>query len=188
MSTQIYDLLERAAPAPSRAPDVAVLVRTARHRTRRRRRTLVIAVPLVMAAVLAGVASSSSLVSSPSTPKIVTRTPNTATKGTLPEVMPTTPDGAPDFATSPDFIATTDRTGKRVGYVKREDLMGSPTYASEVQTVYGEDLETVVGHMYPGRGFVKVGEDPTSVPPVGSSTTTSSTLPATTTTLAAPSP
>lgn len=30
--------------------------------------------------------------------------------------------------------------------------------------MYGEDLRTVVGHLYPGRGFVPIGVDPSGVP------------------------
>jgi hypothetical protein len=38
--------------------------------------------------------------------------------------------------------------------------------ASPVIAVYGDDLETIVGFMYPGKGFIPVGVDPESVSPI----------------------
>lgn len=101
------------------------------------------------------------------------------TKGPMPTPMPTRPDGSVDVEQLPDFIPVAS-VGGSPGYVEREYLFGSA--GSDLpQPVVAEDLETLVGYMYPGRGFVPLGVDPETVPFV--STTT---LGSTTTTTAVP--
>jgi hypothetical protein len=94
--------------------------------------------------------------------------PATATKGTEPAVPPTLADGSIDTAQLPDFIPVVTNDGS-AGYVLRAALMDA-VHGSGVHTVFGEDLRTVVGHMYPGRGFVPLGIDPETVAQTPSST------------------
>lgn len=89
------------------------------------------------------------------------------TKGTMPAARS---DGSVDPTQVPDFISTLDRSGHIVGYLKREALL-DPSHDNTPVTVYGDDLKTVVGHMYPGRGFVPVGQNAPTVPLLPSSTT-----------------
>jgi hypothetical protein len=97
------------------------------------------------------------------------------TKGPIPVNPPTRPDGSVDTTRLPDFISVVTGRPGTIGYVKKEVLFERATDGP--QTVYGKDLETVIGHMYPGRGFVPLGQDPESVPTVPSSTVTASTVP-----------
>lgn len=74
-----------------------------------------------------------------------------------------------DMAKIPDFVETTDRGGLLVGYVKKTDLFpidGQVVLMPKVQPVYTRDGKTVVGAMYPDRGFVRAGQDPGAVPTV----------------------
>lgn len=80
--------------------------------------------------------------------------------------------GALDLTQVPDFVSTLGRDGSVVGYVSRDriidpsagkrDVLGRPIAGT--WPVYAEDLETVVGHLVPDRGFVPIGVDPASVP------------------------
>ncbi len=86
------------------------------------------------------------------------------TKGPIPTV-----NGTPDLKQAPDFISVTAH-GKIVGYVPRSYLLPSPVNTpvnqrlGEVAPVYGPDLKKLVGHMYPGVGFVPLGKSVTSAP------------------------
>jgi hypothetical protein len=78
-----------------------------------------------------------------------------------------------DAALAPDFVPVQSRDGTAVaGYVPKEYLVQSmPTFTAsrsegQVAPVYADDLTTLVGHMYPGRGFVPLGVDPDSVPTI----------------------
>jgi hypothetical protein len=89
------------------------------------------------------------------------------TAGTIPPSQ----DGSVDLKKVPDFIATVGRTGKLVGYVPRAYLfptnpVGSPVSSKlgGVVPVYARNLKTLVGHMYPGIGFVPLGKTPESEP------------------------
>lgn len=92
-------------------------------------------------------------------------------------VNPAFPDGI-DLSQVPDFIPTMSN-GKIVGFVPKSQLFPtappvlpskgatSPTAAdiaaldaSSILTVYGPDLTTVIGHMYPGQVFVPLGQTP----------------------------
>jgi hypothetical protein len=71
----------------------------------------------------------------------------------------------------PDFVATLERSGKLVGYVPRAYLfpvthVNAPASSKlgGVAPVYARDLKTLVGHMYPGVGFVPLGRSPASEP------------------------
>lgn len=87
-------------------------------------------------------------------------------KGTMP---PAGPNGEVDPRTAPDFIAVAvgDRDG--IGYVPKEYLLPEPTTSTELPhgdpwPVYAEDLQTLIGHMVPGKGFVPLGVDPATIP------------------------
>jgi hypothetical protein len=82
-----------------------------------------------------------------------------ATKGTMP---PPRPDGMVDPAGVPDFIAVAGADGGSPGYVPAHFLLDPAT--EEPIPVYADDLVTLVGHMFPGRGFVALGIEPQSVP------------------------
>ncbi|MEX1007243.1 MAG: hypothetical protein WD271_05295 [Acidimicrobiia bacterium] len=83
-------------------------------------------------------------------------------------------DGSIDRTQVPDYIPALDRRGDIVGYVARDEVMpqegleppGELAPQDKPETVYDKDLKTVVGHMYPARGFVPVGTDPRDVPPI----------------------
>lgn len=107
-----------------------------------------------------------------------------ATVGTIPGSA-LKAGGGVDLSKVPDFVPALSN-GKVVGYIPKSELFptqpvapksadtGSsqapyvaPTAADEaaqnaelVKTVYGPDLVTVVGHMYPGVGFVPLGGTP----------------------------
>jgi len=97
------------------------------------------------------------------------------------------PNGQIDLALVPDYIPATGNKGQVVGYVSKADLFPTsganssrpasqdesgglshyqaPTAADQaaqsaklVVTVYASNLTTVVGHMYPGVGFVAEGQ------------------------------
>lgn len=75
-------------------------------------------------------------------------------------------DGSLDVDKVPEFVATSGRDGEHVGFTAKKDLVvedgrTSPQQDNESRTpVYGDDLTTVIGHMYDGVGFVPKGETP----------------------------
>jgi hypothetical protein len=79
-----------------------------------------------------------------------------------------------DAALVPDFVPVQSRDGTSVaGYIPKAYLLGSsmPTVTSsrpegDIAPVYADDLTTLVGHMYPDRGFVPLGVDPNSIPTI----------------------
>jgi hypothetical protein len=84
------------------------------------------------------------------------------TKGPIPENA-WRPDGTVDRALLPDFVSALGRDGTIAGYVPSDKAVpDSPS--SDPIAVFGDDLETVVGYMYPGRGFVPLGADYQEVP------------------------
>jgi hypothetical protein len=130
--------------------------------------------------VLALSAASGAVVAlQPSTPASGVTTP---TLGSIPESA-WAPGGQLNLSNVPDYVATTWK-GRVVGYVPKSQLFpqssdatsdgrkptGVSTYrpptaadqaapnAALVETVYASDLNTVVGHMYPGVGFVPEGQ------------------------------
>jgi hypothetical protein len=94
-----------------------------------------------------------------------TRRPGGPVQGTPPTVGPVPDD--PD-APLPDFIPVTYRDREGIaGYVASRDLelQGSfPWWYQQPPTpVYAEDLWTLVGFMFDGKGFVPLGVDPRSL-------------------------
>ena len=111
------------------------------------------------------------------------------TVGTIPDSA-WGPGGQVDLSQVPDFVpALSD--GRVVGYVSKTQLFPSTPVASPdrsqattglstyhaptatdqaaanaklVKTVYASNLTTVVGHMYPGIGFVPDGQTPPAMP------------------------
>jgi hypothetical protein len=88
------------------------------------------------------------------------------TKGTIP---PST-DGTIDTKKVPDFISALGRDGEIVGYIPRAYLLprlpNQPVNSElgAIAPVYAGNLKTLVGHMYPGVGFVALGSSPVSQP------------------------
>lgn len=80
------------------------------------------------------------------------------TKGPIPESA-WRADGTIDESQVPDFIPATDDESV-AGWIASDDVMSADR--PEIITVYGGDLVTVVGHMYPGEGFVPIGNEPAS--------------------------
>lgn len=93
-------------------------------------------------------------------------------KGPIPEAAFTTTGIDPVLV--PDFVQAVGRDGSVVGYIPKDAALstsrgplaadGRPTAA--IVPVYGADLTTLVGHFYPGRGFVPLGTDPEAVPTI----------------------
>ena len=87
------------------------------------------------------------------------------TKGTV----PSTQNGRIDFKKVPDYVSVAGNSGKIVGYAPKAYMLPS-TAANQpenpklgsVAPVFGNDLKTLVGHVYPGVGFVAVGESPSA--------------------------
>jgi len=85
------------------------------------------------------------------------------TRGPVPTV-----NGSLDLQHAPDFISVISQ-GRIVGYVPKGYVVPSPVNTpanqllDQVAPVYGPDLKKLVGHMYPGVGFVPLGESITSV-------------------------
>lgn len=101
------------------------------------------------------------------------------TKGPIPTV-----NGQLDTQRAPDFIRIA--TSGVTGYVPRAYILppepnkpGNALLLS-VAPVYGSDLKTLIGHMYPGVGFVPLGKSPADEPCLRGSVTengTTSTIP-----------
>jgi hypothetical protein len=71
------------------------------------------------------------------------------------------------MAQVPDYVPIYRRgTLDIAGYVSKCDLHFCPEVrpGNGPSTVYGPDLRTVIGHDYPGKGFVPIGTDPANVP------------------------
>ena len=85
------------------------------------------------------------------------------TKGTI----PASTNGKINTKKVPDFISTWGRDGKIVGYIPRAYLFPEPNQPVKVggiAPVYASNLKTLVGYMYPGVGYVALGESPASQP------------------------
>ena len=84
--------------------------------------------------------------------------------------VPTGSNGTLNFKQAPDFISVVGSKGQVVGYVPRSDVAAGPantamptTAIGKILPVFGPDLRTLVGHLYPGVGFVALGSSPASV-------------------------
>jgi hypothetical protein len=69
-----------------------------------------------------------------------------------------------NYAAVPDYIPATDSTGATRGWVSKKLAIPQGTPDDSPIPVYADDLQTIVGHMYPGIGFVAVGVSPAAVP------------------------
>lgn len=94
------------------------------------------------------------------------------TRGTIERAID--PSGQIDPDLAPDFISAVGPDGEIVGYVAKEAILGLGPVATDADgrpsdlpiPVYGDDLQTVVGHFYPARGFVPIGTDLEAVPTI----------------------
>ena len=88
-----------------------------------------------------------------------------ASRGTMP---PPDANGEVDPSAVPDFIAYAGRADGIVGCVPKSYLLEPGQRCRGPQCdpipVYADDLETLIGHDVPGRGFVPLGVDPAGVP------------------------
>lgn len=95
--------------------------------------------------------------------------PSTPTKGPVPDSA-FGEEGGVDVAQVPDYVPALGQEGKVVGYVAKTDIMPSPDGLTgptdEAIPVLDDTLTKIVGHMYPGRGFVPIGSRPEDVPKV----------------------
>jgi hypothetical protein len=64
---------------------------------------------------------------------------------------------------APDFIPALDREGNEVGYVSKVDVFDEKAGDRKILVV-DETLSRPIGHMVPGRGFVRFGVAEESVP------------------------
>jgi hypothetical protein len=70
----------------------------------------------------------------------------------------------------PDYISVSGPNGKVVGYAPRSDLLLPTSYVGPAPNgfgsmpipVYASNLITLVGHLYPGHGYVPLGSSPNS--------------------------
>lgn len=77
-------------------------------------------------------------------------------------------NGMVDVSQLPDFIGVSGPNGDTVGYVASDSLFdanGVDQSSTSILTVVDEAGD-VVGHLYPGRGFIEVGVNPDEVPKV----------------------
>lgn len=81
--------------------------------------------------------------------------------------IPTGRNGTLEISRAPDFVSVSSE-GKVVGYVPRDYIIETShgpingTLGS-IAPVYGPNLTTVVGHLYPGIGYVPDGVNPSSL-------------------------
>jgi len=108
--------------------------------------------------------------------------------------VPPAKNGKIDLKKVPDFIRVSSG-GKLVGYEPRAYVFPSASTAANspippelgaVAPVYARNLKTLVGHMYPGTGFVPVGTSPAAQPCVNEFTIGSDGGTTTTSTIACP--
>jgi hypothetical protein len=83
-----------------------------------------------------------------------------ASKGTMP---PPGHNGVVEGSSAPDFIAVAGQDAGIAGYARKQDVLGP---GDAPFPVFGDDLQTVVGQMAPGKGFIPAGVDPNTVPKI----------------------
>ncbi len=82
------------------------------------------------------------------------------TKGPIPPSR----NGVSDLNSVPDFLSVASG-GKVVGYAPKGDILPNSGHApipAGPIPVYGADLRRLVGHLYPGIGYVALGQSPAS--------------------------
>jgi len=95
-----------------------------------------------------------------------TSSPINLTRGPIPESARQA-DGSIDRTQIPDFIPATDGD-RQAGWISSGDVVPAAGEARpEIINVYGDDLVTLVGHMYPEVGFVALGAEADLLPPSG---------------------
>lgn len=72
-------------------------------------------------------------------------------------------NGSVDRTQVPDFIPVEDSSGKTVGWAAAQQAIPLSTPMDGPVPVYGDDLKTVVGSVYPGVGYVPLGVNPSSI-------------------------
>lgn len=93
------------------------------------------------------------------------------TKGPIPDEAFRAGGQPLDLSIVPDFVPALGRDGEHVGYVAKQAL-ADPVIGEDGRVlsapiaVVGEDLVTIVGYMYPSKGFVPAGVDPETVPEI----------------------
>jgi hypothetical protein len=107
----------------------------------------------VIASIIVGVTFAVSLAGSPA-----------PTKGPIPPNA-WTANGV-DKSLVPDYIPALDQAGNQVGYVSKDLAITNGAPPTQPIPVYASDLQTIVGYMYPGRGFVPLGTSPDAVPTI----------------------
>jgi hypothetical protein len=74
-----------------------------------------------------------------------------------------------DYRQIPDYVGVWTRDGLHIaGYVKKTDLFpivgGRPVGGGGIFPVYADGGSPLVGHFYPGKGFVALDENPANIP------------------------
>jgi hypothetical protein len=139
------ELPERHEAARLQLEEVVTKARPLRFRSRRW-----LAIAVLVPVVFGGASAAATLVS----------------KGPVPR----SPSGGLELNHAADFVSVIGRDGKVVGYAPRADVVAPSTPGplrrplGGVVPVYGPDLKTLAGHLYPGIGFVPLGSSPASVP------------------------
>jgi hypothetical protein len=84
-------------------------------------------------------------------------------KGPIPRLK----NGELNLSKAPDYVSVVGSHGHVVGYIPRDDIIDQSAVASPknvkvvaIEPVYGANLTTVVGHLYPGIGYVAQGKTP----------------------------
>jgi len=119
--------------------------------------TLTISAAVIAGTSLSGVFSSGTASATRQLPPSVGRIPQSAFH-----------NGKIDPSLVPDFVPALDHQGNVAGYVRKSDILPAaadsqgvvlhPSPASQGPIpVYDTSLTSVVGHMYPGVGFVPLG-------------------------------
>jgi hypothetical protein len=151
--------------SPSRSLNVvtnALRLRSVELRLTHRRLLLTSSAPLVVLVAVIGLATNGFGLASASGP----------TKGGMP------PGYGPNFAYSkiPDYLAVSIGSN-RTGYIPKAYIVSPSGYSRNpldggIAPIYASDLTTLLGHLYPGVGYVRLGTSPWSLPCVGEGTGT----------------
>lgn len=91
--------------------------------------------------------------------------------GAVPEEVAHADSIEEELALVPDFVQAVGRHGEDVGYIPKDALYapdGRGNYApiDGPLPVVAADGETLVGHIFPDKGFVGIDENPDNIPDV----------------------